>query len=195
MAVEFRFAPPARLRAAPVPRPGAAAAGGPLLTGYLAAFDQWALIDSMFEGRFLERIAPGSFARTIAENRGAIRVLFNHGSDPSIGDKVLGAITLLEEDAYGARYEVPLLDTSYNADLIPGLAAGQYGASFRFQVVPGGEKFESRPKRSIYNPEGIPERTIREVELLEFGPVTFPAYAGATAGVEGAAPIWHSAQP
>jgi hypothetical protein len=79
-----------------------------------------------------------------------------------------------------AAHEVPLLD-SYNADLIPGLAAGQYGASFRFSVTPGGETFDSRPMRSIYNPEGLPERTIREVELLEFRPVTFPACLGATA--------------
>jgi HK97 family phage prohead protease len=81
--------------------------GLPLLTGYLAAFNQWAPIDSVHEGRFLERIEPGSFARTIAENRDRIRVLFNHGHDPSIGDKVLGPIALLEEDGYGARYEVP----------------------------------------------------------------------------------------
>src|SRR5207247_9184890 len=38
----------------------------------------------------LERIAPGTFARSLAHDRNRIRVLFQHGRDPSIGDKVLG---------------------------------------------------------------------------------------------------------
>jgi phage head maturation protease len=28
-----------------------------------------------------------------------------------------------------------------------------------------------------------PERTVREVSMAEFGPVTYPAYAGATVGM------------
>ena len=56
-----------------------------------------------------------------------------------------------------------------------------YGSSFRFRVVK--EDFVKRPARSADNPDAIPERTIREVEVYEFGPVTFPAYIGATAGV------------
>ncbi|MDQ6901240.1 MAG: HK97 family phage prohead protease, partial [Candidatus Dormibacteraeota bacterium] len=76
---------------------------------------------------------------------------------------------------------VPLLDTSYNRDLLPGLEAGLYGASFRFRVTR--EDMNNQPERSDYNPEGIPERTIREVELREFGPVTFPAYAGTSVGL------------
>jgi hypothetical protein len=110
-----------------------------------------------------------------------MRVLFQHGKDPQIGDKVLGPIRELQTDETGVRYEVPLLDTSYNRDLIPGLEAGLYGASFRFQVVQ--EDFVSKPKRSESNPHGIPERTITEMRVREFGPVTFPAYAGATAGL------------
>ena len=78
---------------------------------------------------------PGAFARSLAHDRNKMRVLFQHGRDPQIGDKPLGIPTLLREDEQGADYEVPLLDTSYNADLIPGLRAGVYGASFRFQVI------------------------------------------------------------
>lgn len=153
----------------------------PTMTGHFAVFNQWSEISSMWEGDFMERIAPGSFTKTFKENRANMRVTLNHGGDPVAGDKPLGPITELHEDETGAYYEVPLLDTSYNRDILPGLQAGLYGASFRFRVMK--EEFQDNPKRSDYNPHGLPERTIKEASVEEFGPVTFPAYTGASAGV------------
>jgi HK97 family phage prohead protease len=153
----------------------------PTMHGQFAVFDQWTTIESAWEGHFIERIAPGAFAKTFKENRSGMRVLFQHGMDPQIGDKPLGPIEDLSETATGASYSVPLLDTTYNRDLIPGLEAGLYGASFRFRVMK--EELDQKPKGSSHNPDAIPERTIREAQVFEFGPVTFPAYAGATAGV------------
>jgi HK97 family phage prohead protease len=155
--------------------------GMPTLHGHFAVFDQWTEIDSVYEGRFMERIAPGAFAKTIAENRSSMRILFQHGRDAQIGDKPLAPIEELGEDERGGYYAGRLFDTSYNRDLIPGLKAGVYGASFRFGVRR--EEFERNTKKSDYNPHGLPERTIREAVLMEFGPVTFPAYEGATAGL------------
>lgn len=151
------------------------------LTGHFAVFDVWTEINSIFEGRFLERIAPRAFKKTFRESRDRIRVLFQHGYDPQIGDKPLGPIDELHEDDIGAFYEVPLLDTSYNRDLLPGLDAGLYGASFRFRVI--NEDLNHDPGESEDNPQGLPERTIREAQVMEFGPVTFPAYPDATAGL------------
>ncbi len=153
--------------------------GMPTMVGHFAVFDQWTEINSAFEGNFLERIAPSAFDKTFSET--TPKVLFNHGSDPQIGDKVLGSVTSLESDATGARYEVGLFDTSYNRDLVPGLQAGAYGASFRFSVMR--QEIDREPKRTGYNPKGLPERTITEARVAEFGPVTFPAYQGATAGI------------
>lgn len=154
---------------------------GPGITGHFAVFNQWTEINSLWEGNFLERIAPGAFKKTFRENRSGMRVLFQHGRDPQVADKPLGPIEDLSEDDFGARYDVALVDTSYNRDLIPGLQAGLYGASFRFNVQR--EELVMEPKPSDYNPSGLPERTIREARVSEFGPVTFPAYAGATAGM------------
>jgi HK97 family phage prohead protease len=151
------------------------------LTGHFSVFDAWYEVDSVWEGHFLERVAPGAFKKTFAENRDYIKVTFNHGQDPQYGDKVLGPIARLEEDRTGAAYEVPLFDTSYNRDLLPGLKAGVYGASFRFRVIT--DDFDKRGKVSDYNPKGLPERTIREAAVAEFGPVTFPASGAATASV------------
>lgn len=149
--------------------------------GHFARFNEWAEIDSVFEGHFLERMAPGAFARSLAHDRGRLKVLFQHGRDPQVGGKVLGIPTMLREDELGGAYEVPLFDTDYVAELLPGLRAGAYGASFRFKVIR--EDFNQRPPASSFNEKALPERTIREAEVLEFGPVTFPAYEGATAGV------------
>jgi HK97 family phage prohead protease len=155
--------------------------GMPILHGHFAVFNRWARIDSIVEGQFYESIAPGAFRKTIQENRQRMRVLFNHGKDPQAGMKPLGPIAELREDEEGAYYEVPLLDTSYNRDLLPGLQAGLYGASFQFSVMK--ERPNRSPGRSDHNPDGWPETVVQEAKVKEFGPVTFPAYQEADAGV------------
>ncbi|GIH27621.1 hypothetical protein Aph01nite_59310 [Acrocarpospora phusangensis] len=152
-----------------------------VMTVRFSQFDTWYEIDSYWEGRFLERTVKGAFKKTIKENRDNIKVLFDHGYDPQIGNKVLGAIASLTEEADGPVGEVPLFDTSYNRDLLPGLEASVYGSSFRFRVIR--DNWNDEPGRSEYNPDGIPERTIKEVRLFEFGPVTFPANPDSTAGI------------
>jgi HK97 family phage prohead protease len=153
----------------------------PTLSGTAAVFGEWTEIRSSIEGHFYERFMPGSFKKTIQENRSKIRCLFHHGQDPSIGFKPLGPITKLAEEDGGLRYDVQLLDTDYNRQLIPGLEAGLYGSSFRFGIV---RKDDVRsPKRSAWNPKGILERTISESYLRELGPTPLPAYAGTSAGV------------
>lgn len=145
-------------------------------------FDVWYEIDDWWEGRFLERTTRGAFAKTIKDNGPAgFRVQFDHGYDPFIGSKVLGIPESVTEEADSATGVVPLLDTSYNRDLLPGLRRGAYGSSFRFRVIK--DEWNDEPERSDHNPDGIPERTIREIRLMEFGPVTWPANPDATAGM------------
>src|SRR5689334_1253456 len=89
------------------------------LTGHFAVFGRWTEIDSYFEGHFMEQLARGAFAKTI--NDGAqqrVKVLFDHGHDPEMGNKPLGPIRELREEPKGPYYEVPLIDTSYNRDFI-----------------------------------------------------------------------------
>jgi hypothetical protein len=151
------------------------------LTGRFSEFGRWYRVSSKMEGDFLERVASGATAETIRDNKDSMRVLFDHGMDAQIGNKVLGPIASLAERSDGPHYEVPLFDTSYNRDLLPGLKAGVYGASMRMRVT--GDEWDDKPARSDANPDGIPERTITAMKVLEFGPVTFPANPGASAGV------------
>ena len=155
-------------------------ADGSTLFGHFAVFNQWTEINDMFEGSFMERIAPGAFRKTISDNADAMRVLFQHGRDPQVGDKPIASITALREDKTGAYYEADLLD-SVPPLIVDGLRAGLYGASFRFRVMR--EDIVEEPDPSASNPRGLPERTIREARVQEFGPVTFGAYPAATSGV------------
>ncbi len=151
-------------------------------------FNTWYEINSWWEGRFLERTVPGAFKRTIAAHNAAvnknshnIKTLFNHGMYWNIGDKLLGDIIEAKEDADSPRSTVRLWDTSYNRDLLPGLRSGAYGSSFMFRVIK--EEWDDEPGKSDHNPDGIPERTLKEVRVFEAGPVTWPASPTAAAGM------------
>ena len=156
---------------------------GNVLSGHFAVFNTWTEIHSYWEGDFLERIAPGAFTKTFRESRDQMRVLLEHGYDPQLGDKPIATISDLREDATGAYYEAELLAGVPDL-VIAGLRAGQYGASFRFRVMR--EEFVKNPEPSDYNPQGLPERTIKEVQVREFGPCTWGAYPDATAEMEAA---------
>lgn len=177
-----RALPGLALRAAD-PASASSDTGLGVLTGYFLRFNQWTEINSYYEGKFLESIAPGAVKKTLQEGKDTIRCLFQHGMDFQVGDKPLGP-QRSEEDGEGALYEVPLIDTSYNRDLAPGIDAGLYGASFCFTVMR--EDFTEEPEPSDYNPKGLPERVLREIRVIEFGPVTFPAYEAASAELESA---------
>ena len=171
---------------------GTDAAPATTLFGHFTKFDIYNEIDSWFEGRFMERTVLGSFKKTIAENRDRIKVQFDHGYDTYIGSSPLGPIDVLREEDEGPYYEVPLLDTDYNHErmlpmlsgrLMDGTTTGKsvLGASYRFRVTK--EEWVEPKTATAHNPEKLPERTIREVSLYEFGPVTFPAQIQATSGV------------
>ena len=184
---ELAAAPPARLPFAitraigmPVETTDDGAAM-PTMVGHFSTSGDWYEVNSMLEGHFMESVDPRAFDQTIAENRSNMKVLFDHGQDPNIGNKILGPIESLAVDDIGPAYAVPLFDTSYNRDLQPGLTAGVYGSSFRFTV--DDDNWTQTPRASDYNPDALPERTITRASVMEFGPVTFPANAKADAGM------------
>lgn len=152
----------------------------PVLFGHFARFNEWTEIDSYFEGHFLERITPGAFKKTFKERADQIRVLFQHGRDPEMRDRPIGEPEVLQEDGEGAYHESRLFDGMPEL-VMEGLRAGQYGQSFRMEILR--EEFIEEPGTSTENPKGLPERSIKEVRLFEFGPVTFPAYANTTPGL------------
>lgn len=160
-----------------------------------STFGVWYEINSWWEGHFLERTRMGAFARTIGAHNtrkvrsAGVKVLFNHGFDFFIGDKLLGPIDSLSEEPDSPVGIVGVDDTTFNRDLLPALRRGDYGSSFMFRVVQ--DEWNHEPGESDHNPAGLPERTITEVKLFEFGPVTWPANPDATTGVRSATDAYY----
>lgn len=157
--------------------------GARTLFGHFSRFNVWYEVSSKREGHFLERVAPGAFTRAFRDHVAQIRVMFDHGQDPTVGQKPLGDIIDLEEDAIGARYGVDLFDATYVNDLVPAFKSPQTGASFRFSVADGGDEWDHNPRSSSWNIDRLPERTIHDVNLFEFGPVVWGASPTATSDV------------
>lgn len=153
------------------------------ISGYGLRWNTWASINSEREGRFLERFTAGSFNESI--RGGGVKLLFQHGRDPAIGERPLGPLSL-RDDGVGLAFSAPLLDTSFARDLAPGLRGGLFGASVRFSVVK--DVVVPRPERSADNPRGLPERTIGAADLHELSLVTFPAYGSSSATLRSTCP-------
>jgi HK97 family phage prohead protease len=166
---------------------GNAANDGRTLTGHFAVFNRWTEIQSAIEGHFMERISPGAFRKTIQESGRKVQVLFSHGRDPQLGLMTLGRVRELAEDERGVRYTVDLF-AGLPQLLLEGLRAGTYGASFRAKLVK--DRFHPKPGRSARNPEGIPESTVTELQLREFGPVALPAYGDTTAEIRSVTDVY-----
>jgi HK97 family phage major capsid protein len=157
---------------------GVTSEDGRTLTIRLAPADAWAEIESVTEGHFMERFRKGAYRKTMAEN--PPKILFQHGRDPQIGEKIIATTDDVGEDEISPYARGQVLEGLPEL-LASGLRAGAYGSSHRFSVVR--DDFNPKPKAGPHNPKGLPERTITEARLFELGPVTWPAYAQASASL------------
>jgi phage head maturation protease len=154
---------------------------GPILEGRMLPYNEWTEVKSRTEGHSLERFAPGSLAsNAVAALAKRIRVLFEHGMDAVLGRQVIARIEELRDQPDGAYFRARLLE-GVPPLIVAGLRSGLYGSSIRFEPI---EQDRVRaPRRSDYNPGGLPEHTTRQARVREFSVVAFPQYAGATAQV------------
>lgn len=124
-----------------------------------------------------ERILPGAFEGVQDAD---VRSLFNHDSNWVLGRNRADPPTLhLDVDPLGLRYRVTPPDTQAVRDqvLTPIYRGDVDGSSFMFWPRLVSWTQEVRDGRTIEI------REIKQVELIEVGPVTFPAYAATSAGV------------
>lgn len=149
---------------------------GPVAFGYAARFDTL----SQNLGGFVERVAPATFTKTIQE--ADVRALFNHDSNFVLGRNRSNTLRMTEDED-GLAYEIDLPDTTTGRDVRELLERGDVtGSSFGFRTIDD-EWGETE--------DGFPLRTLKAVALRDVGPVTFPAYTAAEAGLRSLAESRH----
>jgi HK97 family phage major capsid protein len=151
---------------------------GRTLTIRLAPHDQFAEIQSKTEGHFMERFGRTAYKKSMADN--PPKILFQHGKDPQIGEKPIATTDEVGSDSTSPYARGRILDGLPEL-VADGLRKNVYGASHRFSVVR--ESWVENPPAMPHNPTRLPERTITEAQLHELGPVTWPAYASASASL------------
>lgn len=123
----------------------------------------------------VERIMPGAFDRAIKEAHD-VRALFNHDSSAVLGRLSAGTLRL-NVTAQGLAYEIDAPDTTHGRDAVVSLERGDVtGSSFAF--IPRTVTWREA--------DGVYIREVNDVDLVDVGPVTYPAYDSATAGVRSA---------
>jgi len=140
------------------------------LEGYAAVFDS----ESVSFGDFYEVIAPGAFARSLAEaSTGGRRIhaLWSHREDQPLGSTGTGKLQL-REDAKGLWFS---LDVSrFNPAQLDACRDGDVRMSFGFQI---------RDKRWYDRADGTTVREILDCDLIEVSPVVNPAYPDTSAAL------------
>lgn len=141
----------------------------PVLEGYAALFDEWTQIGGD-EWGFMESIAPGAFARSLKE-ADDIKAFFNHDGNQVLGS-TFAKTAEFEEDKKGLRAVIYPPDTVAGRDVVTLVKRGDVrGMSFMFRVRPNGDDWTDPEQKGE-----LPKRVLRDLQLFEAGPVTFPAY-------------------
>jgi HK97 family phage prohead protease len=147
------------------------------IVGYAAVFNREAVIASNFR----ERILPGAFRSAIVASD--VRALFNHDPARVLGRTNNGTLRLTE-DATGLRYEIDLNpDDPEATSLAAKIQRGDVsGSSFRFKVASDGQRIDAADRAGQ-----LPLRSVTAFsEIIDVGPVTFPAYDETTSEVRDA---------
>jgi uncharacterized protein len=132
--------------------------------------------------RCVERILPGAFDRALKQ-KDDVRALFNHDPNQLLG-RVASGTLLLTSNSGGLDYTIDPPDTQLARDLAAWIARGDItGSSFTFSIDEQSFSYQKRDGGVLY------VREVKAVRLFDVGPVTFPAYAGASVGVRAAGDI------
>ncbi len=132
------------------------------VAGYAAVFEQL----SQPLGGFVERIAPGAFARALTEAQD-VRALVEHDPARIIGRSKSGTLTMVE-DAHGLRVEIDPADTSVGRDLITSIRRGDLDA-MSFGFVARRDEWREDAEHGVV-------RTILDADLFDVSVVAYPAY-------------------
>lgn len=144
------------------------------LWGYAAVWDSPTQIREGGKSftEVIKRSAFGNISRDVIAT-------YNHDPSKLLGRTSSGTLRLSTDD-HGLRFELDLPDTETGREVRALTSRGDLaGASFTFSV----------------RKDAWPSKTTRElidVDLIELGPVTMPAYASTTVGLRSSAKDWYA---
>jgi HK97 family phage prohead protease len=153
--MELRFLETAELRTA----------GVRAIEGYAAVFGSLAKIND-----FYERFLPGAFRRALDEKQD-VRCTFNHNHNNILGRSKAGTLEVAE-DSTGLHFRCEMPDTEVARDLATLIKRGdiaECSISFRAR--------DDDWSREVIDGETANVRTLRDVDVFDLGPVTYPAYS------------------
>ena len=146
---------------------------GKRLMGYAATFGTETEIGGPISlgGGFRERLDSHCFDSCLAKNPD-VRCLVNHDPNQVLGRTRSGTMKL-STDKVGLRYEVKLPDSSLGDNVYQSVKRGDVsGSSFGFTCLKDGWVGNTR--------------TLLDLDLLDCGPVTYPAYQNTSVSVRSA---------
>ncbi|MDO1559817.1 HK97 family phage prohead protease [Brevundimonas sp. 2R-24] len=150
------------------------------LTGYASVFDS----PSVNLGGFIERVAPTAFTRSLkaaAEGESNIFALWAHDSSQPLGSTGGGKLSL-EADEKGLRFSLDV--ARMTPAQLDAARDGELRMSFGFSV---------RHDEWTEGEDGLPLRTLVDVDLFEVSPVISPAYPDTSAALR-SLDEWRSAE-
>lgn len=141
-----------------------------VISGYAVMFNA----ETVIAGEFRERIAQGTFTRTLKENPDVV-MLLDHDSGRVLGRVSAGTLSL-REDRVGLYFSLQVDPTTPEGQTALGTVGRQdvKGCSFGFRV---------RAERWDDGGDRLPLRTITDVHLSEVTLTAFPAYETTSASL------------
>lgn len=134
------------------------------IEGYAAVFNK--LSEPLGYGGWRERIDPGAFTASLADNTRDIFGLWNHNSDIPLASRMEGTLEL-KEDEVGLAFVMDLDDTTWGQDAYKAIRSKRVRKmSFGFEALTTDWKLQ----------DGEEVRILQKLSLWEVSPVVWPAY-------------------
>ncbi|MEH7668959.1 phage major capsid protein [Bacillus sp. JJ689] len=139
--------------------------GSLTVSGYVNETDKWSQTLGTTT-RFIEKIVPGAFKRALEKAKN-VDFLYNHDKNLVLADMQSGTLKL-NEDQRGLYMEATIVPTSWGEDAYKLIKSGIVKhMSFGFRAL------KDTPVKGA---NGIYERTVEDLELIEVSAVRNPAY-------------------
>ena len=145
-----------------------------MITGTAAVFyDGTPRTEYHLGGNVFERIGRNAFDTALRSDADVLG-LFNHSLDNLLGRTSAGTLQL-SIDQRGLNYRIPQAETDIAKRVMTWQQTGDItGSSFWFRIRDGGENIFREEDRII--------REVTDVDLIDVGPVTTPAYEATSDG-------------